>query len=187
MFDNAKADVLRFTRATGLSWWRYVLTVQGAWAILEYRYSYWMHHCCRNRPLRMVLKAFGFFWHKSVQIATGISIDPNAEIGPEFLISHFGGIFIAGQVKMGRRCTVHQGITIGWSGRGDKKGCPVIGDRVYIGAGAKVLGKITIGNDVAIGANAVVTKDVPDNAVVVGIPARVVNFNGSHDFIEWTD
>jgi serine O-acetyltransferase len=62
-------------------------------------------------------------------------------------------------------------------------GCPKIGDRVFIGPGAKIFGAITIGNDVAIGANAVVTKNLPDEAVAVGIPAKVVNLNGSKDYI----
>ncbi len=187
MFENAKADIKRFTDATGIPWWRYILTVQGAWAILEYRYSHWVRHHCKYRMIRYVLKVFGWFWHKSIQMCTGINIDSDAEIGKGLLISHFGCIFIAGQVKMGERCNIHQEVTLGWSGRGENKGCPTLGDRVYIGAGAKVLGKITIGSDVAIGANAVVTKSAPDNAVLGGIPARIINYNGSHDFIEWKD
>ena len=78
-------------------------------------------------------------------------------------------------------------MTLGWAGRGDKKGCPIIGDRVYIGAGAKVIGKVRVGNNVAIGANSVVTKDVPDNAVVGGVPAKIINYSSSSDYIDWRD
>ena len=74
-------------------------------------------------------------------------------------------------------------MVIGHAGRGGKQFVPIIGDRVYIGPGAKLFGKIRIGNDVAIGANAVVTKDVPDNAVVVGVPAKIISYKGSSDFI----
>jgi serine O-acetyltransferase len=86
---------------------------------------------------------------------------------------------------MGECCNLSQGVTIGQAGRGHERHVPIIGDRVYIGPGAKLFGRITIGNDVAIGANAVVTKDIPDNAVSVGVPARVINFNSSREFIEF--
>jgi serine O-acetyltransferase len=86
---------------------------------------------------------------------------------------------------LGECCNISQGITIGQAGRGDQQFVPIIGDRVYIGPGAKLFGKLTIGNDVAIGANAVVTRDLPDNAVAVGIPAKVINLGSSRDFINF--
>ena len=76
---------------------------------------------------------------------------------------------------------------MGQVNRGAKKGSPVIGDNVYVGAGAKVIGKVLIGNNVAIGANCVVIQDVPDQAVVVGIPGKVVSNNGSYDYVNNTD
>jgi serine O-acetyltransferase len=84
---------------------------------------------------------------------------------------------------MGEYCNLSQGVTIGVGGRGENSGCPKLGDRVFIGPGAKILGSISIGNDVAIGANAVVTKDLPDNAVAVGVPAKIISYKGSKDFI----
>ncbi|TSK06246.1 MAG: hypothetical protein FPO08_13930 [Geobacter sp.] len=86
---------------------------------------------------------------------------------------------------MGECCNLSQGVTIGQAGRGAQQFVPVIGDRVYIGPGAKIFGKVSIGSDVAIGANAVVTKDLPDNAVAVGIPAKVINLGSSRDFINY--
>src|SRR3972149_632365 len=71
--------------------------------------------------------------------------------------------------------------------RGPRKGAAVIGDNVYIGPGARIVGKVDIGSNVAIGANCVVTKDVPENAVVVGVPGKVISFNGSGDYIQNTD
>ena len=84
---------------------------------------------------------------------------------------------------LGEYCNISQGITIGQAGRGGKQSTPVIGNRVYIAPGAKIFGGITIGDDVAIGANAVVTTDLPDNAVAVGIPAKIINYKGSKDFV----
>lgn len=114
----------------------------------------------------------------------GIDIALGAKIDLGFYIGHFSGIVVSPHASIGKNCNISQGVTIGVSGRADKRGAPTIGEGVYIGAGAKVLGKIHVGNNVAIGANAVVTQDVPDNAVVVGIPARVVSFEGAEEFIQ---
>jgi serine O-acetyltransferase len=133
------------------------------------------------------LKLFGFIWHKLIEITTGIDIPNQAEVGKGLYIGHFGGIFLNSGVKMGEYCNLSQGVTIGVGGRGENSGCPKLGDRVFIGPGAKIFGPITIGNDVAIGANAVVTKDLPDNAVAVGIPAKIISYKGSKDFIVYRE
>jgi len=92
------------------------------------------------------------------------------EIGPGLFISHGQGTVLAG-ARIGANCHVHQGVTIGWDYRGER--APIIGDDVFIGAGAKVLGAITVGDGARIGANAVVTVDVPAGATAVGVPARL--------------
>lgn len=117
----------------------------------------------------------------------GIQISPRTTIGPGFCIGHFGGIVVSHRATIGRNCNLSHQVTIGASGRGDRAGVPTIGDNVYIGPGAKIFGAITIGNNVAIGANAVVTRDVPDNAVVVGVPAKVISMEGSKGLIARTD
>jgi serine O-acetyltransferase len=117
----------------------------------------------------------------------GISIDRCAQIGPGLYIGHFGGIVVSGGCSIGRDCNISQGVTLGVANRGPRKGFPVIGDRVYLGPGAKIVGAVRIGSNVAVGANAVVTHDVPDNAVVVGIPARVISYVGSADYVNRTD
>lgn len=105
-----------------------------------------------------------------------ISIGRKVEIGPGLIIPH-GQVVIDGPVKIGRDCVINPWVTIGLSGSRrwgfDKRG-PIIGDRVHIGTGAKVLGPITVGDDVRIGANAVVIDDVPSGVTVVGAPARIV-------------
>ncbi|HTN65138.1 MAG TPA: serine acetyltransferase, partial [Burkholderiaceae bacterium] len=111
-----------------------------------------------------------------VKIVWGIELPRGATIGPGLYIGHFGGITISPDAVLGRNCNVSQGITIGYSGRG----VPVIGDNVYIAPGARVFGKISVGSNVKIGANAVVHKDVPDNAVVVsGTGFMIISYGGN--------
>jgi serine O-acetyltransferase len=101
-------------------------------------------------------------------------IGRDAEFGPGLVILHTFGIVINSSVRAGRNLTLEHGVTIG----AEKSLCPVLGDNVFIGAGAKVIGPVRIGNDVKIGANAVVTRDLPDGATAVGIPARVIKIYG---------
>lgn len=132
---------------------------------------------------------FVFFWVISEHNARkyGIHLPYGANIGSGFYIGHFGTIIISSQVIIGKNCNISQGVTIGISNRGKYKGCPTIGDNVYIGPGAKIFGAINIGNNVAVGANCVVTKDIPDNSVVVGIPGKVISSKGSMGYINRTD
>lgn len=105
---------------------------------------------------------------------SGIEIDYNAEIGQAFSLHHGYGTIVSGTI--GHNVHVNQGVTIGgnWGKIKGSRSLPVIGDNVWIMAGAKVLGPITIGSNVVIGANAVVLRDIPDNVVVAGVPARVI-------------
>ena len=120
---------------------------------------------------------------KVSEILTGIQIPFSAQIGPGFYIGHFGNIIIGTDTVIGENCNISQGVTIGQGGRGGIQKTPIIGSRVYIGPGAKLFGDIRIGDDVAIGANSVVTKDLPANAVAVGVPAQIINYNSSSDFV----
>ena len=85
--------------------------------------------------------------------------------------------------ELGANCNISHQATVGYKGRGSRKGFPTLGDNVYVGPGAKVIGSVKVGNNVAIGANAVVTHDVPDNAVVAGVPARIISLEGSEGYI----
>ena len=104
---------------------------------------------------------------------TGVEIHPAATIGPGLFIDHGMGVVIGETSVIGRDVTLFQGVTLGGTGKERGKRHPTIGDRVVIGTGAKVLGNIHIGNDVMIGANAVVLRDVPDHSTVVGVPGRI--------------
>lgn len=126
---------------------------------------------------------FFFAWHRSLKVKYGLDISYRTQIGHGLYIGHFGGVVIHGDVKIGNNCNLSQGITIGILIRGNNAGIPTIGDRVFIGPGAVVLGDITIGNDALIGANAIVTFDVPDNAVVAAPLASIISRKGSEGYI----
>lgn len=153
-------------------------------------YTFWMRLCgCLLHKGRLALPGFLFcrLMLRHYAFKYGISIPYNAPIGPGFHLGHFGGITVSSRARIGRNCNLSQDVTIGVSNRGSRAGVPCIGDNVYIGPGAKLFGGISIGNNVAVGANCVVTRDVPDNAVVVGIPGRVISYNGAQDYIARTD
>lgn len=116
-----------------------------------------------------------------------IGIPYLTKIDSGFFIGHFSGIFINTNAIIGKNCNLSQGVTLGKSNRGNNKGVPIIGDNVYIGPDAKIIGNIKVGNNVAIGANCVVTKDIPDNSVVVGIPGKVISHEGSNGYINCTE
>ncbi len=117
----------------------------------------------------------------------GISVPPSADVGPGLYIGHYGGIFVHPNATLGRDCNLSHGITIGVDRRGERAGIPTLGDRVYLAPGAKLFGAIEVGDDVAVGANAVVTRDVPAGSVVAGVPGRVISDEGSSGYVNRTD
>ncbi len=185
-FNNFQADLDRYVAVENKHWIFLLLTKQGLWALAEYRYSRRVLTKVNIPGIKHILKLFAILWHKIIEITTGIDLPSRAEIGKGVYIAHFGGIFINENVKIGDYCTFSQDITIGVAGRGEKRGCPTLGDRVYLAPGCRIIGAISIGNEVAIGANAVVTKDLPDKAVAVGVPAKIVNYKGNADFTIYT-
>ena len=114
-------------------------------------------------------------------------IPPVTQIGSGLFLEHLSDIFINGRAVIGKNCNIANGVTVGQTNRGPRKGYPVIGDNVFVGPGAKILGAVIIGNNVAIGANCVVVKDVPDNAVVAAGPGEVISYKGSSGYVENTD
>jgi serine O-acetyltransferase len=155
-----------------------------------YQYIFWMRTCRyarRQSRLKYTLYPFARLMLNHYTYKFGIVVPVETEVGPGFYIGHFGGIIVYPLCKIGKNCNLSQGVTVGKTNRGKNKGYPVIGDNVYIGPGAKVIGAVKVGNNVAIGANCVVTKDVPDNAVVVGIPGKVISYKGSEGYVNHTD
>ena len=118
-----------------------------------------------------------------MQASTGICLPATAKIGPGLRIPHAGTIVLHARTVIGSDCCLTHGVTIGISGSGERRGVPSLGDRVYVGANASIVGPIRIGNDVVVGANSLVNRDVPDHCTVLGVPASVVSHNGSEEYL----
>ncbi|MDP4270861.1 MAG: serine acetyltransferase [Bacteroidota bacterium] len=124
-------------------------------------------------PVRWLLNLLHLPIYMITCFFSGIHIARGASIGPGLRIFHYGCIVINSGVQIGENCTIRHGVTLG--NRREDFDLPVLGDNVDIGAGAKILGAVHVGNDVSIGANAVVIRDVPDNSIAVGVPARIIS------------
>jgi serine O-acetyltransferase len=141
------------------------LCSQGFQALLVYRIFRWCHE--RRIPTQPVR----FFVERFVEMSTGISLPAQTAIGKGLRIHHFGGIIVHSAARIGEYCTLYHGVTIG--DLGGWGGVPRLGNHVVIGAGAKLLGDIEIGDHCRIGANAVVRTSVPAGCVAVGVPAVI--------------
>jgi serine O-acetyltransferase len=150
------------------------LRTPGIQALATYRFGQWARQ--RHVLLRIVLDPVFLVAQFLVQVMWGIEMPRSARIGPGLYIGHFGGIILSPDVVIGAHCSLSQGITIG----AGKDGVPVLGDHVYVAPGARIFGGIRVGSNVKIGANAVVYRDIPDNAVVVLDPGfRIISFAGN--------
>lgn len=154
------------------------LRTPGVQAVIVFRFGQWLLH--QPKILRFFLEPIYLILNELIKIMWGIELPRTAKIGSGLYISHFGGITISPDASIGKNCSISQNITIGVSGQGEKCGVPVIGDNVYIAPGARLFGKIAVGNNVKIGANAVIYKDIPDSAIVVLDPGfKIISFKGN--------
>jgi serine O-acetyltransferase len=169
-------------RATGTRLLSIPIT-QGFWAGMFYRIGRRARACSVPWPLRLPGKVLGVVLLKISEVVSGISLPPGAEIGSGLYIGHFGPTLIHPNVRLGRNCSLSQGVSIAAAARGRNQSSPTLGDRVFVGPNAVLIGDITIGDDAVIGAGAIVLESVPDRAVVVGNPARVVSRTGSFDLV----
>lgn len=147
-----------------------VFAYPGVHAIWGHRIS----HRLWNRGARLAARTLA----ELTRVLTGVDIHPGAVLGAGLFIDHATGVVIGETAEIGDDVTIYHGVTLGGSGVDTGKRHPTVGDRVTIGAGAKVLGPIKIGDDSRIGANAVVVKPVPSNSVVVGVPGQVISRAG---------
>jgi serine O-acetyltransferase len=160
-----------------------IFFTQGFWAIMQYRVAHFCYQKIRIPIIRQLFLFLCLLWRKVIEITTGISIPASAKIGHSFYIGHFGGIILNSNASLGNNCNIGQGVTIGVSGIGDRRGVPIIGNNVYIGVNSVVAGKITVGDNVLIGACSLVNSDVEDDAVVLGVPAKIVSKNSSNGYL----
>lgn len=145
---------------------------QGLWVMWVYRFGQWRYGI-RPAFLRKPFSLLYKILRTGCQMLTGVELPCETRVGRRLRIEHFGGIVISGDTVIGDDVVLRHGVTIGLKRTG-QRGAPRIGNRVDIGAGAKILGNITIGDNAVIGANAVVIKDVPPGAFAAGIPARII-------------
>ena len=146
-------------------------TYSGFHALLAYRVAHWL--------LSRKIPFFPRFISQTARWLTGVEIHPGANIGTGFFIDHGMGVVIGETTEIGDFVTLFQGVTLGGTGKERGKRHPTLGNHVVVGAGAKVLGGIRIGDNVKIGANAVVLRSVPPNSTVVGNPGRIVKCDGA--------
>jgi serine O-acetyltransferase len=164
-WSTVQADVARFREEDDSV--RAVISgllSQGFQALFVYRIFRWFHE--RGIPTQLIR----FFVERFIEIITGISIPAQATIRKGLRIHHFGGIILHSAAVVGEHCTIYHGVTLG--DRGGWGGAPRVGNRVLIGAGAKLIGEIVIGDDCVIGANAVVHVSVPAGHLAAGVPAK---------------
>ncbi len=146
--------------------WEVALLYPGLHAVWTHRASHWLWDRGARFPARALSQASRW--------ATGIEIHPAATLGEGVFIDHGAGVVIGETAEVGDDVTIYHGVTLGGTSLDKGKRHPTVGDRVTIGAGAKVLGAVTVGHDSRIGANAVLVRSVHDNSVVVGVPGQVI-------------
>lgn len=144
-----------------------ILCYPGLHALIAYRFAHRLYKW--NIPL--IPRMISYL----TRIITGIEIHPAAKIGRRFFIDHGDGVVIGETTVIGNDVLIYQQVTLGGTGKESGKRHPTLGNKVIVGAGAKVLGNITIGDNVRIGAGSVVIEDVPPHSTVVGVPGRIVH------------
>jgi serine O-acetyltransferase len=159
MFENIRNDFEAHNRDWG---------AQRFWG---YRFGQWRYGV-RPSLIRKLGSLIYKILFKFVQIISGIELPREAMLGRNFVIDHFGSIIVSGYARFGDNCRIRNRVVVGLR-RLEEHFAPVIGNNVDIGAGAKLLGRITIGDNSIIGANAVVLDDVPENSIAIGVPAII--------------
>lgn len=160
--------------------WEILTLYPGVRAVRNHRRAHW----CHTHGLKFLARMIS----QNSRRRTGIEIHPGAKIGKRLVIDHGMGIVIGETAEIGDDCLIYHGVTLGGTGKDVGKRHPTIGNNVLIGAGAKVLGPFTVGNNSRIAANSVVLSEIPDDSTAVGVPARVIKIAGQKvDFVKEVD
>jgi serine O-acetyltransferase len=162
---------------------RTVLSRSDIWIVCLLRWGMWLRREC-PRPLAVPLRMLWRPWFALISGLLDTHLSELGEFGPGLFISHHGGIWINPNARLGAFCHIGPGVVIGIAGeRRGEQFAPVLGDRVWVGPHAVITGRVRVGNECVIGANSLVVADVPDQGVVVGVPARLISRAGSGHLI----
>lgn len=185
MFSNIRHDISRAFRLFDMKdtlWNKTKLLLHpGTLSVVIYRFGKWCHDL-RPRVLGKVFFVFYALLNCVMMSVGGIKISCSADIGKGLSIHNFSGIFIENAV-LGENCTLNCGVTVGDEISSNKG--PVIGNNVYFGSGCKVMGDLTIGSNVVVGANSFVNRSVPDNCTIIGVPARIISRNPVSEYLRF--
>jgi len=183
--ETLQADLFRYRGRLGRNaFWSAYLHDPG------FRFTYYLrkvaHYARSKHGPGLLPYLYNRFMLNHYRFRYGLDISPTTSIGPGFYIGHFGGVVISPYAKLGANINIAQGVTIGATSRGQRIGAPTLEDRVWVGANAILVGKITIGREALIGPGAYVNFDVPSRAVVLGNPGKIVAATGSDGYINRT-
>ncbi len=175
-------DLKRYGLPSELSFFKYVKyllfhTAPGVKFSIVYR------NCQHYRGENKLMFYFFFLYLRRIKYKYGFDISYRTKIGEGLYIGHFGGVVIHGDAVIGNYCNISQGITIGVLNRGNNKGIPKIGSKVFIGPNAVIIGGITIGDNVLIGANSLVNFNVEEDAVVAPPVSKIISHKGAKDYV----
>jgi serine O-acetyltransferase len=152
-----------------------------------FRFTYYLRKVAYYNRKKKSLWAIAYLYNRTLfhhyRFKYGFDISPRTSIGPGLYIGHFGGVVISPYAVLGSNVNIAQGVTIGAASRGTRKGAPTLQDRVWVGAGAIIVGKVLIGHDALIAPGAYVNFDVPSMAIVLGNPGKVVSMSGSIGYV----
>jgi serine O-acetyltransferase len=155
-----------------------------------FRYTFYLRkvafYGARKRGLGLLPYLYNRVWLNHYRFRYGFEISPATRIGAGFYLGHFGGVVISPHAVVGSNVNIAQGVTIGAASRGARQGAPTIEDRVWVGANAIIVGKVTIGREALIAPGAYVNFDVPERSLVLGNPGKIVSQAGSEGYINNT-
>lgn len=183
--QTLRADVYRYTGKTGKRAFLSAYLHQPG-----FRFTYYLRKVAFYGTKKKSFRIFAYVYNRILyhhyRFKYGFDISPATSIGPGLFIGHFGGVVISPYAVLGANINIAQGVTIGATSRGKHVGAPTLEDRVWVGAHAIIVGKITIGREALIAPGAYVNFDVPPEAVVLGNPGQVVSMSGSHGYVNQT-
>lgn len=175
MNTTLKSDLYRYGKLSGIRGF-----LRG-WLIPGFRYTWFMR---KAQASHSILKLYYEWRLRQLSYKYGFQISSATQIGRGFYLGHFGSVVINKRAKIGKYCNIAHGVTIGQNNRGRRKGNPTLGDYVWVGTGAVIVGNVRVGNNVFIAPNTFVNFDIPDNSLVIGNPGKVVpRLNATEGYI----